>query len=150
MSPTIAEVHATLTAPGQPFEMDEVVIRGVPTRTWKHAPPSLRDVLLASRAQGDAVFLVYEDETLTFEEHFRAAAHLATCCATASACSPATGWPSPCATSPSGPWPSGRRASAGAVVVPLNGWWTGPELDYGLDDSGSSWLRRRGAGRAPG
>ena len=25
----------------------------------------------------------------------------------------------------------------GAVVVPLNAWWTGPELEYGLADSGS-------------
>ena len=25
----------------------------------------------------------------------------------------------------------------GAVVVPLNAWWTGPELAYGLADSGS-------------
>ena len=78
MSPTIAEVHATLTAPGQLFEMEEVVIRGIPTRTWKNAPADLRDVLMASRAHGDRVFLVYEDETLTFEEHFRVAAHLAT------------------------------------------------------------------------
>ncbi len=28
-------------------------------------------------------------------------------------------------------------AAAGAVVVPLNAWWTGPELEYGLSDSGS-------------
>jgi long-chain acyl-CoA synthetase len=28
-------------------------------------------------------------------------------------------------------------ASLGAVVVPLNAWWTGPELEYGLSDSGS-------------
>ena len=25
-------------------------------------------------------------------------------------------------------------ASIGAVVVPLNAWWTGPELEYGLAD----------------
>lgn len=25
----------------------------------------------------------------------------------------------------------------GAVAVPLNGWWTGKELEYGLQDSGS-------------
>ena len=38
---------------------------------------------------------------------------------------------------------------AGAVVVPLNAWWTGPELAYGLTDSGSVVLvRRRRAGRA--
>jgi long-chain acyl-CoA synthetase len=28
-------------------------------------------------------------------------------------------------------------ASVNAVVVPLNAWWTGPELEYGLADSGS-------------
>jgi acyl-CoA synthetase (AMP-forming)/AMP-acid ligase II len=28
-------------------------------------------------------------------------------------------------------------ASIGAVGVPLNAWWTGPELEYGLADSGS-------------
>ena len=27
---------------------------------------------------------------------------------------------------------------AGAIVTPLNAWWTGPELEYGLQDSGSS------------
>ena len=28
--------------------------------------------------------------------------------------------------------------AAGAVVVPINAWWTGPELAYGLSDSGTS------------
>src|SRR4029079_13875696 len=27
--------------------------------------------------------------------------------------------------------------TVGAVAVPLNAWWTGPELAYGLADSGS-------------
>jgi long-chain acyl-CoA synthetase len=29
-------------------------------------------------------------------------------------------------------------ASIGAIVTPLNAWWTGPELEYGLVDSGSN------------
>ncbi len=41
---SIAEAHAALTAPGMPFEMEEKLIRGVPTRVWKNAPPTLRDV----------------------------------------------------------------------------------------------------------
>ena len=57
-APSIAEVTAALTAPGQMFEMQEVVIRGLPTRTWKTAPRSLREVLEASRAFGDRDFLV--------------------------------------------------------------------------------------------
>src|SRR4029078_1287152 len=28
-------------------------------------------------------------------------------------------------------------ALAGAIVTPLNAWWTGPELEYGLVDSGT-------------
>ncbi len=41
---SIAQAHALLTAPGSPFEMEEVIIRGVPTRVWKNAPPTLRAV----------------------------------------------------------------------------------------------------------
>ncbi|WP_267898579.1 class I adenylate-forming enzyme family protein [Actinomadura sp. WAC 06369] len=73
---SIAEVRAAMTAPGQPFEMDEIDIRGVRTRVWKHAPPTLRDVLEASRAHGDADFIVYEGDRLTFAGHYARAAEL--------------------------------------------------------------------------
>ena len=55
---SIAEAHAQLTAPGQRFELDEAVIDGVPTKVWKNAPPTLRDVLLNGRAFGEREFLV--------------------------------------------------------------------------------------------
>ena len=73
---TYAEIDATLTAPGQFFEIDEIEIRGVPTRVWKHTPRSLRDVLEQSRTQGgDTAFLVLGAERLThFEHHARVAA----------------------------------------------------------------------------
>src|SRR4029453_4087723 len=77
MPPSIAEVHAALTAPGQMFEMEEVEIRGIPTRTWKLAPRSLRWVVEQSLPNGGLPFLVYEDESLTFAEHFAAVATLA-------------------------------------------------------------------------
>ena len=74
---SIAEANAQLTAAGQLFEMEELDIRGVPTRTWKHAPPSLRAIMDMSLGHGDAVFLVYEDERTTFAEHYRIACTLA-------------------------------------------------------------------------
>ena len=74
---SIAEAHRILTAPGMPCEVEEIVIRGVRTRVWKNAPPSLRAVLEASRAFGEKVFLVYDDERVTFEAFFRATAALA-------------------------------------------------------------------------
>ena len=56
---SIDEAHAQLTAPGQRFELDQAVIDGVPTKVWKNAPPTLRDVLLNGRAFGEREFLVY-------------------------------------------------------------------------------------------
>ena len=60
-----------------PFEMEELDIRGVRTRTWKNAPPSLRAVLEAGRAHGEKIFLVYEDERVSFEAFYRAVAAFA-------------------------------------------------------------------------
>ena len=82
-TPDLATVTTTLTAPGAPFEMEEQDVRGVTVRTWKNAPPTLREVLEVSRAHGDAEFLVYDSEPpgavpgpfdrLTFAAHFDAA-----------------------------------------------------------------------------
>ncbi|HUA95701.1 MAG TPA: hypothetical protein VMB82_09265, partial [Acidimicrobiales bacterium] len=50
---SVAEATATLTGPGQLFEMDTVEIRGIATRVWRSAPPSLRLVLDLSLGYGD-------------------------------------------------------------------------------------------------
>ena len=79
--PTVAQIHAALTAPGMPFEMEEAVVRGVPLRVWKATPPHLPAVLEASRAHATRDLLVYDGpdgvERLTFEEHYRQCATLA-------------------------------------------------------------------------
>jgi len=134
--PSIAEVHATLTAPGAPFEMDEVVVRGIPTRTWMQAPPTLRDVLTRSRDHGDLDFLVYEDEHITFADHYARAATLAHRLV-ASGIRPGDRVAIAMRNLPEWAIAFWAIAAAGAVVVPLNAWWTGPELEFGLSDSGS-------------
>src|SRR5688572_195282 len=74
---SLAEADAALTAPGQRFEMDEAVIRGVPTRVWKNNPPSLPFLARVSRVHGDRLITVYGDERISFEQNFRATAALA-------------------------------------------------------------------------
>ena len=140
MTQSIADVHAALTAPGQPFEMVEVAVRGVPLRTWRAAPANLREVLESSRARGDATFLVYEDERMTFAEHADAAAAMAA--ALRDRWGVAKGDRVAIAMRNFPEWSVAfwAAASLGAVVVPLNAWWTGPELEYGLADSGSTVL----------
>ena len=65
---TYEEAAAAVTAPGERFEIEVVDVAGVPTKVFKHAPPSLREVFASARQRGDDVFLVYEDERWTFAE----------------------------------------------------------------------------------
>jgi len=138
--PTIAEIDAQLTGPGQMCEMEERIIRGVPTRVWKNAPPSLGAVLAFSRAYGDADFMVYEDEHWSFERHFRTAAHLANILRDRYGIAKGDRVAVAMRNYPEWSVAFFAAAAAGAIVVPLNAWWTGPELRYGLSDSGSRLL----------
>ncbi len=133
---SIAEAHARLTAPGQRFEMEELVIRGVRQRTWKSAPPTLRDIFLNGRAFGAREFLVYEDDRATYEAFSRAAIALAR---QLQADGIRKGDRVAVIMRNLPEWPVAFYAGvlAGAIVTPLNGWWTGPELQYGLADSGT-------------
>jgi long-chain acyl-CoA synthetase len=55
---SLAAINAALTRPGSPFEIEERLIRGVRTRVWKNAPPTLRDAFLLGRAFGERTFVV--------------------------------------------------------------------------------------------
>jgi long-chain acyl-CoA synthetase len=138
--PTVEEVHRTLTGPGAPFEIEEREIRGIRTRVWKQAPPSLRSVLELSRLHGDRAFLVYEDERSSFEEHFRQCAQLARLLVERFQVRKGDRVAIAMRNFPEWSVAFFGAAAAGAVVVPLNAWWTGEELEYGLSDSGSAVL----------
>jgi steroid-24-oyl-CoA synthetase len=139
-SMTLAEADAILTAPGQMFEVDEVDIRGVRTKIWKNCPATLTDILRLSRGHGDKTFIVYEDERLTFEEHFRAAAHLAHVLRDRFGVREGDRVAVAMRNYPEWSVAFWGAAAAGAVIVPLNAWWTGEELQYGLADSGTKVL----------
>ena len=133
---SIAEAHARLTAPGTPFEMEDIVIRGIPTRVWKNAPPSLRAVAESARAFGDAIFLVHEDERVSYDAFYRAVSTFAGALA---ADGVVKGDRVAIIMRNVPEWPVAfyAAASLGAIVTPLNAWWTGAELEYGLTDSGA-------------
>src|SRR3954447_17095215 len=137
MTMTIAEATEVLTASGQIFEVADETVRGIPMKIWKNAPPSLRAVLEMSRGHGEQGFLVYEDERMTFEEHFRAAAHLANRLVDDYGVKKGDRVAIAMRNFPEWPIAFWAAAVAGAVVVPLNAWWTGEELAYGLTDSGA-------------
>lgn len=133
---SLADVRAELTAPGARFEMETVEIRGVPTRVWKNAPPSLPMLARAVRAYGARVFTVYEDERVTYDANYRAVAHLA---ARLTEMGVVKGDRVALAMRNLPEWPTifFAATSVGAILVPLNAWWTGAELEFALRDSGT-------------
>ncbi len=136
---SIAEATAQMIAPGQMFETERMVINGVEMSVWKHAPTSLRQVLDLSLNHGTRDFLVYEDERFTFEQHYRIASTLAH---RLQAIGVKKGDRVAIALRNLPQWVFAFWGAmvTGAVVVPLNAWWTSDELAYGLTDSGSTVL----------
>ena len=133
---SIAEAHARLTAPGQRFETEELVIRGVPTRVWKNCPPTLRAVFQNSLAFRDRELLVYENDRATYGAFHKATIALAN---ELVALGVGKGDRVAVIMRNLPEWPVAFFAAAvvGAIITPLNAWWTGPELEYGLTDSGT-------------
>jgi len=133
---SIARAHTLLTAPGSRFEMEDVIIRGIKTRVWKNLPPTLREILLMARSYGEREFLVYEDERVSFEDFARASLAIA---AELQSQGVVKGDRVAIIMRNIPEWAAVFMGAAviGAIVTPLNAWWTGPELEYGLVDSGA-------------
>lgn len=135
-----ANAFAALTAPGSPFEIEELPIRQVPTKTWKHAPRNLRSVLLESRKFGDLPFVVYENERLSFEEHFRCCAALGNALVERLGVRKGDRVAIAMRNYPEWPVAFWAALAIGAVVVPINAWLTAPEIAECLRDSASKVL----------
>jgi long-chain acyl-CoA synthetase len=136
---SLKEVDAALTAPGARFEIEEAVIGGIPTRVWKNAPPTLPFLSRWSRMHGARLCTIYEEERVSFEATFRATAALAS---ELRRLGVGKGDRVALAMANLPEWPVAFFAvtALGAIVVPLNAWWTGAELEYGLSDSGAKLL----------
>ena len=136
---SLQQCQEKLTAPGERFEMETIPIRGVPTRVWKNAPPNLRALAMLGAMHGERTFTVYEDERVTYSAWFRAVVRLA---GEFQARGIGKGDRVALAMRNLPEWPVVFFAatSIGAICVPLNAWWTGDELAYGLADSGTRLL----------
>ena len=133
---SLAEATALLTQAGTLFEIETVEIDGRPVKAWKNAPPTLLHSFLAGRAHGAKTFIVYGDERVTFEAFARATLAFA---AELKASGVVAGDRVAVVMRNLPEWPVAFFGAAllGAVVTPLNAWWSAEELAFGLKDSGS-------------
>ena len=136
---SLEEAHSVLTAPGARFETVDTAIRGVTMRVWKNVPATARQVFEQARSFGDREFLIYQDERISYDAFARAAARLA---AHLHQQGIRKGDRVALAMRNLPEWPVVFMAGllAGAIIVPLNGWWSGAELAYGLSDSGARFV----------
>ena len=128
------QAWAELTAPGAPFEVAEIEVRGAMLRTFRNAPPNVRALWLSTTAFGPRDYLVYGDERITYAQAHAQVASIAN-------------W-----MLAHGVRPGDRAAIAmrnypewmliywacaciGVAAVGMNAWWTAAEMAYGLADA---------------
>ncbi len=137
MSATREQALATLTGPGGAFEIVRTDVQGIEMLVFRTAPPTMRAVFEQSLEFGDRTFLVYDDLRWTYADHGvrvrRLAHHLREVAGVRPGDRVAIGMRN----YPEWVLAFWTTQAIGAVAVPLNAWWTGSELEYGMSDSGA-------------
>lgn len=135
---SVADATAALVAPDAPFELETIQINGVATKVYRNAPLNLRDYMVeGSNAFSGRDMIVYQDERVTFGGHLKAVAKFARYLT--EDCGLRRGDRVAICMRNYPQWTVAFWAGlvSGIIVTPLNSWWTGEELEYGLQDSGS-------------
>src|SRR6478609_8216078 len=126
-----------LIGSGGLFEIEETEREGVPLRVFVRAPRTIVDTFEMGAAHSDLVHLVHDDERLTFADVRARALSLAEQLRTTFGVQRGDCVAIAMRNLPEfviGFW---AGAVLGAIVVPLNSWWTGAELGYALDNAGA-------------
>lgn len=128
------QARATLIGPGSPFEVRVEDVLGVPLEVFVRRPPNLRTALVAAAERyGDRPYVVFPEWQSSYGQMPSAVAATAAVLRdrfgvgkgdrVAIAAANCAGWPLVF-------W---AATCLGAITVALNGWWTGPELAYGIE-----------------
>ena len=134
---SIAQAHALLTAPGTTFEMEEIDYAGHKTRAWRNGPKTLVDVWQAADLYASRTFIVAGDDRISFDAFRRATWAVAVALGTTGV---AKGDRVAIVMRNQPEWIAAfyGAALAGAIVTPLNAWWSPAELTYAIQQSGAT------------
>ncbi len=136
----LKDIVATHKAPDAPLATHSEVIGGIEYDVFSKVPSNLNKLYELGLAAGEKAFLVYQDERLTFSETLTFSRRLVRTllesyniklCDRVAICAPNS--PEWCISYIAATMP-------GAFIGPMNSWWKGPELEYGLNDSASKLL----------
>jgi long-chain acyl-CoA synthetase len=130
----LKEVWGALTAPGAPFEVETIEVRGAPMRMFKAAIPTVRDLWLSTAQFEGRDYLVYQDERISYGEAHRRTAAIASWLTDQGV---TRGDRIAIAMRNYPEWLLAYWAavSIGVAVVGMNAWWVADEVEYALNDS---------------
>lgn len=134
MYDTYQQIWQALTSKDARFEVKEIEVRGSNMRVYANAPPSLREVWLASAAHADNDYLIFGDERWTYAQAHRDVASIANWLASQGL---EQGDRVAIAMRNYPEWLLCYWAcvSQGYPVVGMNAWWVEDEMAYALKDS---------------
>jgi len=123
--------------PGTRLATHKEVVNGIEMEIFSNIPQSLADVYLQVADISNYDFLVYQDKRFTFGQTYDLAIRLAQILLQQYGIQKGDRIAICSRNNPE--WCIAFMAITmmGAIAVPMNSWWTGPELRYGLQDSGA-------------
>ena len=127
-----------ITSPEGPFPILEQQIDGVPKRVFGGLPGSLRDYFAFAATHGEKECLIDRDRRMSFNDVAQQVACLGSTLVEQYGVNKGDRVAIAMRNSPE--WCVSFMAitSVGAVAVPMNSWWQGDELAYGLQDCGAN------------
>jgi long-chain acyl-CoA synthetase len=134
--PSYAEIHESLCAPGQFFEIEVLDVADVPTRTWKNAPATLGQMLTqGAQGAGSREFIVLGDERISHERHLDLVNRLASALQVDLGVRKGDRVAIAMRNLPEWSVAFFAATSIGAIAVPFNAFWNGEELAFAMSDS---------------
>jgi acyl-CoA synthetase (AMP-forming)/AMP-acid ligase II len=128
------EHRAALCGPGAMFERTTEMVLGAACEVFVQRPRSLVEVVRASAEQfRDRPYLVFPERTVTFRETPERVGAIAGVLADEYGVGKGDRVAFASANSLDYALAQLAVVSLGAIIVGLNGWWTGPELAYGME-----------------
>ncbi|MEZ5216397.1 MAG: class I adenylate-forming enzyme family protein [Ilumatobacteraceae bacterium] len=124
-----------LLAPGAPFAIETIEVRGFPMKVFSTAPPSVRSLWEGTVAFADKDYLVYEDERYTYADAWKIVSALAHLLRETHGVREGDRVAIAMRNYPEWVFSYWAITALGAAAVGMNAWWTPAEMEYALTDS---------------
>lgn len=140
MANDAASAILEMMAPGAKYEIADAQIKGIDHKVFVNIPDNMRGLYEEGLAFAEHTFLVFENDRWTYQETLLRAAKIAENLCTQFDIKKGDRVALASRNYPE--WVATYMAATmmGAVIVPMNSWWLGTELEFGLQDSGAKVL----------